>query len=193
MIKPISKKDEAGYLYAYHLTQGPRVSTHHYCYFKIGRSINPTRRVLQVIQKCNYQPKLLDIIPGKRRTAKQYHQDKTILQTGDYDGRMLKCPISHRVERLIHMELAALYPSTGGFKCQGCGTTHREWFRVKRPMVQVQDADAGGEKWRRMTDQEVWMNNIRPVMLHWIQYGAAACALLQAFGYHSSSLDQDLD
>ncbi|KAI8086765.1 meiotically up-regulated gene 113-domain-containing protein [Halteromyces radiatus] len=167
MLKPFSEKDEAGYLYAYRLTQGPRVPTTLYCYFKIGRSTNPTRRMFQVKSTCHYHPKLLDIIPRKVKN----NQEDDISR----HDQLQKCPLSHRVERLIHLELTSLYPITGGFKCQVCGTTHREWFRVKRPLVQVEK-----NKTRRMTDQEVWMTKIRPIMLHWIRYGVVASASLQA-------------
>ncbi|KAI8340219.1 meiotically up-regulated gene 113-domain-containing protein [Chlamydoabsidia padenii] len=155
MVKPLSPKDESGYLYAYRLTSGPRVSTDKYCYFKIGRTTNPTRRMGSVVQKCQHQPELLDILPAPGRSFSR------------------RCPFSHRVERLIHIELSAMYPITGNaFKCQGCGSEHREWFRVKRPWV--------GK--RSMTDQEVWAERIRPVMLHWIKYGVAISAISQATG-----------
>lgn len=165
MVKPISPKDEAGYLYAYRLASGPRVSTAKFCYFKIGRSTNPTRRMGSVIKRCQHNPQLLDILPATQRTTKSP------------TSSLVKCPLSHRVERLIHIELSAMYPSTGSFKCDGCGTEHREWFRVARPWVGT----------RMMTDQEVWTHKIRPVVLHWMKYGVAASAILQgSVGVNSS-------
>lgn len=166
MVKPVSPKDEAGYLYAYRLASGPRVSTTQFCYFKIGRSINPARRMGSVIQRCQHNPQLLDILPATQKS-------RTILPMSS----MVKCPLSHRVERLVHIELSAMYPSTGSFKCKGCGSEHREWFRVARPCV--------GD--RMMTDQEVWAQKIRPVVLHWMKYGVAASAVLQGSAGVNSS------
>ncbi|ORX61328.1 DUF1766-domain-containing protein [Hesseltinella vesiculosa] len=168
IMKPVSTKDEPGYLYAYHLMHGPRVSTDHYCYFKIGRSTNPARRMHQVSNRCGYHPRLLDVMPSQRYSAQSKSKRKA--------ERWTKCPLSHRVERLIHLELSSLYPSAGGFKCKSCGTTHREWFRVKRPTIH-QD---GNEPGRLMTDQEVWLEKIRPIMLHWIRYSVAVSATLAA-------------
>ncbi|KAI8069732.1 meiotically up-regulated gene 113-domain-containing protein [Gongronella butleri] len=150
----------------------PRMSTDTYCYFKIGRSTNPTRRMYQVMNQCGYQPRLLDVMPAWTRTGATLQQQQRKTRPGKAE-RWTKCPLSHRVERLIHLELASLYPSTGGFKCKACGSTHREWFRVKRPMVLD---DTGAQ--RPMTDHEVWLEKIRPVMLHWVRYGVVASATL---------------
>ncbi|KAI9303812.1 hypothetical protein BJ944DRAFT_164773, partial [Cunninghamella echinulata] len=64
MLKPISKYDEAGYIYCYILQQGPKASTNSHCYFKIGRAKNPIKRMIQVAHQCHYIPSLLDILPS---------------------------------------------------------------------------------------------------------------------------------
>ncbi|CAO3622972.1 unnamed protein product [Cunninghamella echinulata] len=126
---------------------GPKASTNSHCYFKIGRAKNPIKRMVQVANQCHYIPSLLDILPSDEKRIISY------------------CPISHRVEKLIHLELSYLFtPNT--FQCTGCGQSHREWIRVKRPFIQ----DTQGNK-VLMTDHQVYVEKIRPIVLHWIQYG----------------------
>ncbi|KAI9496205.1 meiotically up-regulated gene 113-domain-containing protein [Zychaea mexicana] len=155
MSKPLSENDEPGYIYAYMLTHGPRVPTSRYAYFKIGRTIDPHRRMYQVSQRCKYTPEIIELFPHLPP------QKSSSLAT------LPKCPISHRVERLIHLELSARF-ATAGFKCHECGTAHREWFRVPRLH------EKGG---LRMSDQNLWTLYIRPVILKWLQYGVAISAM----------------
>ncbi|KAG2220416.1 hypothetical protein INT45_000641 [Circinella minor] len=161
MSKPLSENDGPGYIYAYMLTDGPRVPTSRYAYFKIGRAIDPYRRMYQVSQRCKYTPEILELFPHLPSK-----QPSSLIS-------LPKCPISHRVERLIHLELSAQF-STAGFQCHECGTAHREWFRVPR----LQQQEQKGNKFViKMTDQELWNLHIRPVILKWFQYGVAVSAM----------------
>ncbi|KAI8141288.1 meiotically up-regulated gene 113-domain-containing protein [Fennellomyces sp. T-0311] len=153
MSKPVSDNDEPGYIYAYMLGKGPRVSTTRFAYFKIGRTIDPHRRMYQVTKLCKYTPEILEIFPHLPEELSSF-------------TTLPKCPISHRVERLIHLELSGRFPKAG-FQCNECGTAHREWFRVPRVK--------GGVS---MTNQELWLKQIRPVILKWVQYGVAVSAML---------------
>ncbi|KAL9548014.1 hypothetical protein MBANPS3_005891 [Mucor bainieri] len=177
MKDPVSDRDKAGYIYGFLLEDGPRVSQVEHAYFKIGRAENPQRRMYQVARSCNFIPKILEVIP--KFPEKSSAQDKPAIADVDTsetsDGSSgsssiaieTRCPMSHRVERLIHLELASQY-ERAGFKCDECGSTHREWFRVDRRR------HPNGEL---MTDQELWHCDIRPIVLKWIQFGVVATAL----------------
>ncbi|KAK4510845.1 uncharacterized protein ATC70_005280 [Mucor velutinosus] len=176
MKDPISDRDKAGYIYGFLLEDGPRVSQVEHAYFKIGRAQNPHRRMYQVARSCNLIPKLVEVIP--KFPEKPSAQDKQWIMPvnvdldasqvdNDSNAMETKCPMSHRVERLIHLELASQY-QRAGFKCDKCGSTHREWFRVDRRR------HANG---KLMTDQELWHSDIRPIVLKWIQFGVVATAL----------------
>ncbi|KAI9319061.1 hypothetical protein BX666DRAFT_1922827 [Dichotomocladium elegans] len=151
--QPLSEKEEAGYIYGFVLQRGPRVSTYRYAYFKIGRSVDPLKRMYQVAHTCNYTPELIEVLPNIPTSA------KTKLEL----MKLPKCPALHRVEHLIHIELEGLFPRAD-FKCKECGVCHREWFRIKR--VIKPDGNPS-------SDRELWMTHVRPVVLKWIQYGMA--------------------
>ncbi|KAG0170357.1 hypothetical protein DFQ28_000991 [Apophysomyces sp. BC1034] len=89
------------------------------------------------------------------------------LETLDWTiDKLPKCPLSHRVERLILWELASIYRKAG-FRCPHCNKMHHEWIRVARfrkPNGKI------------ATDRDVWNMRVRPVVLRWIQYGVAASA-----------------
>ncbi|KAJ8663491.1 hypothetical protein O0I10_000733 [Lichtheimia ornata] len=166
MRKPLSQRDQDGYIYAYILTHGPRVPTSKYAYFKIGRTIDPIRRMYQVSQKCKYVPEIVELFPHMP-SASQLKKRLTTANAIHHPATIPKCPVSHRVERLVHLELSGLYPHAG-FNCKECGTKHREWFRIAR------QRKPGGSY---ATDHELWMEHIRPVILRWIQYGIAVTAI----------------
>ncbi|CEP18393.1 hypothetical protein [Parasitella parasitica] len=174
MLLPLSERDQAGYIYAYHLQDGPRVSQKDYAYFKIGRTTDPHRRMYQVAHACNFIPKIIELIPGfpdkesNIPTTRMLTNLETVATDAiDSPFGVPKCPMSHRVERLIHLELASVYENAG-FKCDKCGSVHREWIRVNRRKR------SNGEL---MTDDELWKSDIRPIVLKWIQFGVVASAL----------------
>lgn len=177
MKDPVSARDKAGYIYGFLLEEGPRVSQAEHAYFKIGRAENPQRRMYQLTRACNFIPKVVEVIPKFSEKTSAQDREWIIPANGDVDtddkdddssnAIETKCPMSHRVERLIHLELASQY-QRAGFKCDACGSTHREWFRVDRRR------HPNGEP---MTDQELWDSDIRPIVLKWIQFGVVATAL----------------
>ena len=177
MSKPLSENDGPGYIYAYMLRDGPRVPTSRYAYFKIGRAVDPYRRMYQVSQRCKYTPEIIELFPHLPSK-----QPSSLVS-------LPKCPVSHRVERLIHLELSARF-STAGFQCRECGTAHREWFRVPRLQQQQQE----GVKFAiKMTDQELWNLHIRPVILKWFQYGVAVSAMANNNKSNNNSSSSDND
>lgn len=167
MRKPISNSDRPGYIYAYYLDKGPRASKESHAYFKIGRTTDPHRRMYQLANVCNYEPKIIELFPSFPISLDQRRMT-TNLQTVDQtlDG-LPKCPISHRIERLIHLELSCLY-ERAEFKCPVCGSVHREWIKVDR----TSHSDG-----TLMNNQDLWFANIRPVILRWLQYGVLASSI----------------
>lgn len=167
MERPISKRDKDGFIYVYSIVDGPRVSKDTHAYFKIGRTTDPIRRMNQVANVCKLEPNIIELFPSFPLVKKQ----KTLLKDVEVLKASLpeipKCPLPHRVERLIHLELSSLYRQAG-FKCINCGKTHREWIRVNRRV---------GPNGKPMTDTELWLACIRPVILKWVQYGVAVSAI----------------
>jgi len=77
---------------------------------------------------------------------------------GSLEGKrpIVKCAVTHRVERLIHLELEDRFGrvdiSPGGCSC---GRFHKEWFR-------------GGKK------GETGWNEVRDVIVRWIGFARIA-------------------
>lgn len=167
MEKPISKRDKPGFIYTYLLSQGPRVSRPTHAYFKIGRTTNPHRRMYQVSNVCKIEPKIIELVPSFPLSEQNHILPTNLEVLEEKLENVPKCPISHRVERLIHLELSSLYKKAG-YKCPHCGCTHREWIKVTRKY------HPDGTP---MTDRELWLSSIRPVILKWVQYGVVASAV----------------
>lgn len=56
-----------------------------------------------------------------------------------------KVPNVHKVERLIHIELAGQRKGEG--KCASCGREHREWFEVEAGRDAVRSVDEVIRRW----------------------------------------------
>jgi hypothetical protein len=71
-------------------------------------------------------------------------------------SRMVKCAVTHRVERLIHLELEDRFGRVDIAKrgCQ-CGKFHKEWFR-------------GGE-----SKEGGWLE-VRDVIVRWVGFARIA-------------------
>jgi hypothetical protein len=113
-------------------------STATHALFKIGRTKNLHRRMYQWVSKCEYVPKMVECFP---RTV---------------DEEQVR--FSHRVERLIHIELFDRYRADAEI-CGGCGGMHREWFKVSRS--------------KGMSDKDMWLV-LREVVVRWVNYVAKA-------------------
>jgi hypothetical protein len=57
-----------------------------------------------------------------------------------------RVPHAHRIERLIHIELAAKRAKESG-KCPSCGSQHREWFEVEASREGVRAVDEVVRRW----------------------------------------------
>lgn len=167
MERPVSDGDKHGFIYVYSIKNGPRVSKDTHAFFKIGRTKDPHRRMYQVSNVCKLEPSIIELFPSFPVTKGHRTLSTNLEILHNNLDELPKCPLSHTVERLIHLELSSLY-KRAGFKCAGCGKTHREWIRVNR---------RNGPNGKPMTDAELWVSCIRPVILKWIQYGVAVSAV----------------
>ncbi|GAP83986.1 putative DUF1766-domain-containing protein [Rosellinia necatrix] len=100
---------------------------------KIGRASNVQRRLNEWRRQCGYNLSLVRYYPyvpsGRPSTPR-------------------KMPHSHRVERLIHIELEGqglrVNPGAG---CDACGKNHREWFEVEASRAGVSMVDEVVRRW----------------------------------------------
>ncbi|GAO50107.1 DUF1766-domain-containing protein [Saitoella complicata NRRL Y-17804] len=143
--KPISAREEPGYIYVFRLQspieagfQGSRAL------YKIGRTTNLQRRLYQWSNQCSLQPILVAYYPSPASSA----------------SSALKVSISHRVERLIHIELADKHPVSDKAACEACGRVHREWF----------EAETGRVGWE----------GIKTVILKWVEFGKVGWGEVEA-------------
>lgn len=110
---------------------------------KIGRTSNVTRRLNEWTRQCSNHLTLIRYYPytcsSDRRTEKGH-------KAGIELGR--KVPHVHRVERLIHLELADMRARHLG-NCQECGKEHREWFEVAAERKALKRVDECIRRWVR--------------------------------------------
>jgi len=161
LTKPISPKDEPGYIYIFRLdasttpshsptqpTQSPHNPT---LLVKIGRTNNVHRRMTSWSKQCGYTLSLLrfypyisftptpsptNITPNANTSTTSNTQTPTQPQT---------LPYTHRIERLIHLELAAQRVKQS--ECVKCGREHKEWFEVEASREGVRGVDEVVRRW----------------------------------------------
>ncbi|BFZ59361.1 hypothetical protein YB2330_000369 [Saitoella coloradoensis] len=143
LTKPISSREEPGYIYVFRL-QSPieaglptqnRGREQSRALYKVGRTTNLQRRLYQWSNQCSLQPILVAYYPSPSLSA----------------SSAPKVSISHRVERLIHIELAEKHPVSDKAACGACGRVHREWF----------EAETGRVGWE----------GVKAVILKWVEFG----------------------
>ncbi|KAK7966206.1 uncharacterized protein PG986_000483 [Apiospora aurea] len=179
MAKPISKTDEAGYIYIFWLTPEsesadepaeaarsmlappssgrPRRASDALENFaikrsptagatssrspsdkktillKIGRANNVQRRLNEWKRQCGFNISLIRYYP---------------YVPSDAPTTVRKMPHSHKVERLIHIELEGLgmRVSDKG-NCESCGRAHKEWFEVEASRKGIELVDEVVRRW----------------------------------------------
>ncbi|OIW29377.1 DUF1766-domain-containing protein [Coniochaeta ligniaria NRRL 30616] len=101
---------------------------------KIGRATNVQRRLNEWTRQCGYNLSLIRYYP--------------YISSASPAAVPRKLPHSHKVERLIHIELAGLgLRVSDRDKCVACGREHREWFEVDATRNGVADVDRIIRKW----------------------------------------------
>jgi hypothetical protein len=110
---------------------------------KIGRARNVHRRLHQWTRQCGYNLSLIRYYPYHPRSG-----DEAVPSTPPR-----KVPMATKVERLIHIELAAMRAKRGE-KCEKCGREHREWFELEASREGVKSVDEVIRRWVGWAEKE---------------------------------------
>lgn len=103
---------------------------------KIGRAANVQRRMNQWQRQCGRDVEVLRFYPYTSSTAAASTPEPA-----------RTTPHAHRVERLIHIELAGLGLKADRGTCTACGREHREWFEVEATRAGVRAVDDVIRRW----------------------------------------------
>ncbi|KAG2752066.1 hypothetical protein P692DRAFT_20830268 [Suillus brevipes Sb2] len=177
MEKATSTSDVPGYIYTYEIRDPKRPDV---IQLKVGRAVNLTKRLDQWGKQCGSKvPIVRGWWPGTVEDESDDDGTNGSLLTGNIKAGQ-PGPLCHRVERLVHIELADLVvhtpyldskfpnvdnsdtsPSTSGSPkkaamkpCFDCGAMHREIFAFPRP-------EKGHYKGRE------WELLVKPVIEKW--------------------------
>ncbi|KAG2075881.1 hypothetical protein BDR04DRAFT_1090645 [Suillus decipiens] len=177
MEKAASTSDVPGYIYTYEIRDPKRPGV---IQLKVGRAVNLTKRLDQWGKQCGSKvPIVRGWWPGTVEDESDDDGTNGSLLTGNIRAGQ-PGPLCHRVERLVHIELADLVvhtpyldpkfpkvdksdisPSTSGSPkkatmkpCLDCGAIHREIFAFPRP-------EKGRYKGRE------WELLVKPVIEKW--------------------------
>lgn len=112
---------------------------------KIGRTSNVQRRLNEWTRQCSHDLTLIRYYPYTPSAPSPARQGAGRHSSpGLQAGR--KVPHVHRVERLIHLELADIKARDLG-KCADCGKEHREWFEVPADKASLKRVDDCIRRW----------------------------------------------
>ena len=124
---------------------------------KIGRASNIQRRMNEWMRQCDYDLSLVRYYPYipssalspplPTSTSSQRRDSANVTPPSpSASGIPRKVPHAHKVERLIHIELADKRVKRS---CETCGKEHREWFEVKGDREGVKAVDEVVRRWVR--------------------------------------------
>jgi hypothetical protein len=100
---------------------------------KIGRASNVQRRLNEWQRQCGYNVSLIRYYPYVSSTQPSTPR---------------KMPHSHKVERLIHLELEGQgLRVSSKVSCDACGRNHREWFEVEATRAGINTVDEIVRRW----------------------------------------------
>ncbi|KAM0229869.1 hypothetical protein ACHAP5_011522 [Fusarium lateritium] len=102
---------------------------------KIGRAANVQRRLNQWQRQCGHDVEILRYYPYLSGS----------LESSGVVPHMTHHV--HRVERLVHIELAGMGLKANAGKCEACGREHREWFEVEATREGVKAVDGVIRRW----------------------------------------------
>lgn len=123
---------------------------------KIGRANNITRRMNEWQRQCGYALNLVRWYPyvpsSSSPQLSPQHQKPQPLYPDLFEPptprreseNVHKCPHVHRVERLVHLELAAKQAKR---QCAACGKEHREWFEIEATQDAIKAVDETVKRW----------------------------------------------
>ncbi|CAG9993985.1 unnamed protein product [Clonostachys byssicola] len=109
---------------------------------KIGRAANVHRRMVQWQRQCGRDVEVLRYYPYSPSASGSVTSPRPT-------------PHAHRVERLIHIELAGMGLRADLGTCDACGREHREWFQVEATRAAVRKVDGIIRKWVEWDERNV--------------------------------------
>ncbi|KAG8629538.1 hypothetical protein KVT40_003403 [Elsinoe batatas] len=142
--------------------RAPKAATKRTIMLKIGRANNVHRRMTEWTQQCGYALSLVRWYPyissspqpsPRRETPPSQlhpHVPRPSLATRGSSDQVRKVPHVHRVERLIHLELADKRVKRN---CEACGKEHREWFEIEATEQGVKAVDDVVRRWTAWAEQ----------------------------------------
>lgn len=135
------------------LTSNPTSTTPGTLRLKIGRTSNVHRRLAEWSKQCSYDLTLIRYYPytpsssassSPARVPPSHNSRNRTPSASLVPGR--KVPHVHRVERLIHLELADQRVRDLG-QCPECGKEHREWFEIEAEKESLRRVDECIRRW----------------------------------------------
>ncbi|KAL9129712.1 MAG: hypothetical protein Q9217_001915 [Psora testacea] len=105
---------------------------------KIGRAANVQRRLNQWTRQCGYNLSLIRYYPYRSSPSSTSNKPSTPSSLPQ------QVPHAHKVERLIHLELADKRVKRD---CESCGKEHKEWFEVEGSRRGLKDVDEIIQRW----------------------------------------------
>jgi hypothetical protein len=130
------------------LTKNPTSTSPGTLRLKIGRANNVHRRLVEWTRQCSHDLTLIRYYPytpssSTSSSPARVPPSRTPAAALVPGG---KVPHVHRVERLIHLELANLRVRDLG-QCTECGKEHREWFEVEAQKDALRKVDECIRRW----------------------------------------------
>lgn len=109
---------------------------------KIGRASNVQRRMNEWNRQCGYKLSLIRFYPYLSTSPLPSRPNTSSPPASPAAPQ--KVPHAHRVERLIHLELAEQRVKRD---CESCGKEHREWFEVESSRNGLRGVDEVIRRW----------------------------------------------
>ncbi|KAL8705759.1 MAG: hypothetical protein Q9225_008008, partial [Loekoesia sp. 1 TL-2023] len=116
---------------------------------KIGRASNVQRRMNEWTRQCGYNLSLIRFYPYIPSTPQSSPSSRALSASQTPPLGPRKVPHAHKVERLIHLELAEKRVKKD---CETCGKEHREWFEVSGDRQGVKAVDEVIRRWVRWAE-----------------------------------------
>lgn len=116
----------------------------HTILLKIGRAANVQRRMNEWSRQCNHNLSVLRYYPYLPSSSQAPLSSPYSSSPTSSSDSPRKVPHAHKIERLIHLELAHLRVKRG---CAACGKEHREWFEVDGRRESVEEVDRVVRRW----------------------------------------------
>ncbi|RAO71738.1 uncharacterized protein BHQ10_007750 [Talaromyces amestolkiae] len=113
---------------------------------KIGRTSNVHRRLNEWSKQCSHNLTLIRYYPYTNSSPSPSPSPARNPDSGQSQGHGRRVPHVHRVERLIHIELADQRVKGEG-PCAQCNKEHREWFEFSATKDALKIVDDCVRRW----------------------------------------------